>query len=327
MKKILPFIFVFALLAIACERTGHLRLPEHEIKLVVNAQWNPGIPMWVHLSRSYGTTELVNNNDLLIPDATVSIWENGVKLEDFIYRDTSRYELNRFGSDDTLLVKYGQYMHPARDTVKPGSHYQLRIHHPDYDDIVADCRVPTPVKIDTIRVFFDAVTETDLSNASTTYHIIEIQVDDPPGEDNYYGLNMTRVYTSPDSSHADTVIIHENIVPLVNSYGLNTLVPAGSIVFSDEGHDGEQISKLFYVIKRTQFSIQGDPLIPERYIFHLYSMNKSLAGYFEGRFKQDQELDQDNLLYVPGAASVSSNIEGGYGVFGAEVATTYTVSF
>ena len=324
-RNAILLIILLQSLIISCDRDANLRIPEHEPRLVVNAIWHPSEPMWVHVSRSHGITEEIDPNDLIIDDAVVELWENGVKLDNFEYRDTIRPEVGRYYYEDTSLVKYGQYFHPQHATPKPGKFYQLKVSHPDFEDVFAECRIPVSASIADITVEFDAVTETDVSGANTTYHVINATVIDPRGEENYYALSLIRVYKNTSFPNSDT--IYEGDIPLLDSYGLNTLVPKGSIIFSDENRDGKAFWELFFIRKIAYLSGGNGAPEPDRYIFTLFSMNKPLGKYIEGRYKQYLELGNENPFFAPGSAIIESNIEGGYGVFGASQAVQFEVIF
>jgi hypothetical protein len=318
-------LLIVLIFEIACEGSANLRIPAHEPKLVVNAQWSPGGQMWVHLSRSYATSELINRNDLLIPDAKVELWEDGVLQPTFKYFDTSRVEPSRFAYGDTFVAQYGQYMHPNLATVKSNAHYQLKIVHPEYPDVVAECRVPSAGQVEAISINFDTITVTGSSGFSISYDVINVTLKDTPGEENFYGLSLIAIYTGPNSQLTDTFFTGG--LELVESYTYRSLLPANTIIFDDRGKDGERISAEFFKPKTVYSSRFAGVPEPSRYIFILYSMNEALANYHNGIFKQRREQIQEDFLFATGATSIKTNIEGGYGVFGVEKATVYVIDF
>jgi hypothetical protein len=183
--------FILALfggsLLMSCESQGRLRLPEHESKLVVNAIWYPGYPVWVHVSRSFSSYETINPNELIIHDAEVELWKDGVSLGILSYVDTLVQEPEPYISPPRYItVRYGQYERPDIPAVEEGSIYQISVRHPEWDDVLAETYIPKPVPIDTVSITLDAVNELDFTGFTTTYHIIDSEFDDPADEENYY---------------------------------------------------------------------------------------------------------------------------------------------
>jgi hypothetical protein len=97
------------------------------------------------------------------------------------------------------------------------------------------------------------------------------------------------------------------------------------MIFNDEGHNGKRLRKTFAVGKRFQGTGAGqEPGEPTtKYTFVLYNLSESYAKYLDGQNLQSIAGEPDNPFIPAEGIIVESNIEGGYGVFGAESYTTY----
>ncbi|MDP5170579.1 MAG: DUF4249 domain-containing protein, partial [Bacteroidia bacterium] len=118
-------LYILALSAIllsACETNVDRPLPEHTAQLVLYSTMEPGDSVRLYLTRSYGPLERVTINDLLIDDAEVKFWINGVPMANVQYRDSASI----FGFGDSSAYYLG------RDAVvKTGDLVAVEASHPD----------------------------------------------------------------------------------------------------------------------------------------------------------------------------------------------------
>ena len=76
------------ILSLSCTRDLDIPFPEHEAQLTLNTFLVEGGIPFLQVSRSFGALETVTDSSILVKDATVELWKEGVKLSNLQFKDT-----------------------------------------------------------------------------------------------------------------------------------------------------------------------------------------------------------------------------------------------
>ncbi|MFK7969588.1 MAG: DUF4249 family protein [Bacteroidia bacterium] len=288
----------------------------HEPKIVINAIQHIGQPFYVHVSRSYQSYNPALGDTLFIDDARVEIWENGSLLSSLDYRDTLySAQTNPFTAPSSKY--FSHYESPADILVQEDRTYELRVFHDEYDDITAIITTPIIPKLDTPNVLFGLVSVSDIDGTDRRFDIIEVDIKDPAGSENWYSLDIDVVRTFPfDTMRLDT---SQAIgVSVVSQYSPGQLIFTGSYLSNDVGRNGQNFTLNFGINSRLIYSggSLSTVLYPNEITFRLNTYERSAAAFFKG-IEDQRQASGTNPFLGPEALEIPSNIDGGYGVFGA----------
>lgn len=312
----------------ACEKDIIIELDDHEPKLVVNAMQELGEPLWVNVSRSYAFTENPTTREITIKNAEVEMFENGASLGIFKYKDTLTY-IPRFSfGTDSILEYFGIYYAPSGAVAISGATYEVRVSHPDFEPASARFIMPSKVVLDTAEVELNAIRSINPSGFEEIFNIATIQFQDPQDELNCYKLGLLAFLDgTPFGASVDTfsyvyLEIIDDWVPtqqVERSY---------NYFFSDANYTGQAINQDFAIpisstITNNLVTTQARPI---KYVFFLTTMSCELAEFMDGALRQSRSISF-NPLFTGEAVFIPSNIEGGYGVFGGTVKSSFEVVF
>ncbi|PSR14820.1 MAG: hypothetical protein DA408_10160 [Bacteroidetes bacterium] len=168
---LLSWLFIGA----TCERTVELDIDQPPARLVVNSSFTLGQKVAVSVSKSLGILD--NSLPEYLVDASVTVYQGDTFLEELV-----------------LYIDPAPRIPPYYTTVdfepKPGVTYTIRVEAPGFEPVVAHSFIPQPVVFSRLGV--SQIEELPGSEAFSKVFAYEVQLDfvDPPGEENYYHLNI-----------------------------------------------------------------------------------------------------------------------------------------
>lgn len=235
---------------------------------------------------------IVDENDL-----DIRLRSNGEDLTTFQHIP----EEDRFGSRsvfDTvpwtgpLYPGQVNYRSPQAGTIlQPGVTYQLAIDHPRLGEFLIEERMPEKVTEASARV-----SEVLTNSSNSTYRSVNLTFQDPPGEDNYYFIQVTT-----DSLGSGLLTLDDTDPRTPEGERLRS-----SLFFSDSGADGQVIELDFAAFVIFEESVS------ELTIFSVsegwYRFMESYQRYFEVAEDLNDGLTEPFQLY--------SNVPDGFGYFG-----------
>ena len=200
MKKY--FLYILALFTIcACSQDLEVPFPKHQPKLTLNAFLVEGGGFNLLISRSFGTNEalgagdFLDEEDLIIADATVEVWKEGKPFTTLHYADTlvidtfgifREYQGGLFYQQDSFLQR-SYFPRTSIPALKAFDNYEFKATHPLYGNASATVKVMPRPEVLAIRVVKDSVTVKDLkNNFECTLTAILVTLKDPEEVDNAY---------------------------------------------------------------------------------------------------------------------------------------------
>lgn len=308
--KIRFIIIICLFLFKGCDRETELEIPYSGDKMVIYSFLSTDQPIKVRLSKS---RPLDSGLVTYIKDATIKLYENNIHIED-------------------LICNY-DYVSPSNFMCKGGTEYTLYIYHKKLGTSKASTEIPTPTPI--------KVVDTSSMNKLYTWRSldvhrgreeifllsglrsvleIKIEINDPPGEKNYYILDVDGppfeaeipepgIYSIPFSYDSeeemiDGWIVNRNVSPYVTW--------VYSAYFSDRFFNGKNFIFTIYVLK--------EYVINSRIHIKLYTINEEYYNYIKS--VQEWEENKDNPFSEP--VIIYSNVVNGMGILGG--ASCYTDS-
>lgn len=293
---------LLALLAalVACEREVEAPLPGHQARLVANALLVSDEPARIIVSRSFGMDEPYNGESVYLTDATVTLSRDGQAPENLTYRELDEEAFGYFSSQVAV----------------PGSHYVLRVSHPDYPELQQEMVMPARPRVTDIQVELGA----RLNPLSYRVDEITYALLDPADTANYYAL---AVGFWPDSANPDIPF------PLTHYWGplgsesdldLAADLAQGYSVVRDDHFDGQAAHLRFesaFFGGFSRYPLTEDELQQGYLVLQLISLNEPAYRYGAEldwhRFSRNL-LSQTNLGGNIFPITSYSNAAGGFGV-------------
>lgn len=289
LKYILLFVSVVSIFFSSCDEDSFsqvvtIDIPEHTplpaLKLQL-LQGDASINVLVSNSKSILDPE----SDYDLPtDAEVQLLKNGSPFLDLVFDPMTKLYLGAI--DDGINMESGDI-------------YQLSAKLKDFDLVTAEQMVPPQPLIVGAEYEIEGTIDPD------GYRVDELIVDledAAPGEINYYGVNLFKVYYDIDFN-GDTIGVYRNEVGLDSNDPLLEYGSAYGLIFNDEVFSGGAYQLRCY----TYYSL-GDEGELEVEVYQLtkdaFLFTRSLNQYYDAL---------GNPFAEP--VTVHNNIEGGYGVF------------
>ncbi len=317
MKHLLFFI-CFGCVLSACEVEVDRPLPEHTPQMVFQGFMTPGDSVRLYLSRSYGPLEQVQIRDLLVDDAAVRFWINGVEMSQVIYRDTLISSFQELRS--------GYYL--GKDaTIPPGSRIDVEATHPDFGTARAGTTLPTPARILKVETIQNAFRQVFGNDDTYTQSILRVSFEDPAGEPNFYRiLNAFIIYRRPDQPNQ------------LRSQGLSVYGPAlassdggfeaVTLYATDETMDGQVVTADFLCEFPDAYSPidQWQEVLVDSLFLEVEYANQDYGEFQEKLFLQSQSVGGGISITPPEPVELYDNVEGGYGSIGGYVVKSDTIT-
>lgn len=293
---------VFALSFLALTLTSCVKILNDDLaskpsKLVLNAAISPDSALTVNLSHTFNIFEDESNKNLpFVDSAQIGLFENGNYL----------FDLENLG--------YGYYIKKDFYPVI-GEEYSFKASHKNFEKIESKTAIPQKVAI----VSFDTLSieiEDEYTGHETQY-IGKLKYNDPAGISNQYQLSCRIWYKD---QHGDEVWYDQAIwVPESETMLFDNAY--GSLLWSDKYSDGKEVELRFvfhYSYYYKQRKLQENDYV--RFTFFFQSINHDYYTYLKSLNLYYETGGSENPFSEP--VVIFSNIENGYGIFGAYSADT-----
>lgn len=293
MKKYPIYILLTAILFASCdgalEQVVTLDIPEHESQIAINGHFaQDEFFLNLLVAQSRGILDTANYKSL--QDAKVKLFHENNLLFDFEYND----EIDRFYKENTSPL--------------PEGNYRLEISHPDYKSVMVTQEMPKAVPV----VSVDYNKEGTLSPDGERVDELQIVIDDPASEDNFYSIQAEIYY----SYQGDTTV-YSNRIYLDSNDPIVSYSEDGPI-FSDGTFNGRKQTLLFfnynYFGEEAEFKkidIFVQTLTEDRFLYL-----RSLDAYYNA---------DGNPFAEP--VVVHNNVENGFGIFSLGNRNRFTFEF
>lgn len=302
------FLLTLSILLINSCQIEDVEIPDTGRKIVINGLISTDSLLNVRISGSYYLKD--NSHPMTafpeFDSAEACIYKNGICID-------SLYHKNKETTYDEVYPASNYNSYTTKP--QPGNEYLIKVKRPGFPDATAVTVIPRMVKIERV----------DTSRIRTVHSVFRmncsLEFNDPPGEKNYYLVNMIRAsILKPRKGYmafnCNDPIIEEEL-------GSNSM--AGEVLkygyaFSDKLIEGKKYNL------GISFSIQpywDNPLNPNPRNSYIYYFR--LISITEDFYRFIHTLNLFNETYMNPLAEpvmVHSNVTGGYGIFsGAAVAS------
>jgi hypothetical protein len=248
----------------------------------------------VQLGQNFGILETVPYDKWFLKDGSIEIFENNQSV------------LKYLENNDLGITVYNTLVSP--NLFLAGKTYELRVKHPDFEDVTATQKMPSELSVEYARYRENAGTSSDPD--LTPLEAIDVLINDKAGEKNYYELevlanypqieyyidSLTGIYTF------DTVGYYEYSAYPESPEDINAVLGAGNtLLISDNEFDGQKYKFSFrkYRGSDKKFTVYVRSITEESYQYSASAKRKSDA--------------EDNPLAEP--VNSFSNLKGGIGIF------------
>ncbi|MBX2872444.1 MAG: DUF4249 domain-containing protein [Saprospiraceae bacterium] len=254
-------------------------IPAHESALAVKALFQQSeTELEVFLANSLG---IIDKTDFdLQQDALVELFEDGQLIQTF------QYDPARLSFIAKLDNGFG----------KAGASYRIQLSAEQYPIAQAIQAMPAAVPLISGQLKPGGA----ISEDGERVDAIELEFQDPIGEENYYGISATEKFTYFDGvdsvSYRSSTYLDSND-PLISFAG------DGILIVSDKAFNGKKYKLLLYTYENSTadgITIQFLSMTKDMFLYY-----RSLDDYYEAK---------DNPFAEP--VNVHSNIESGHGIFG-----------
>lgn len=285
----------------ACEQIIEPDLPEHTPRLVLQAFFTPDSTWVAFVGRSAGILESQPERERAVAEATVEL----------LVGDRVIDELEFFQEERLYVWEKG--------ALQAGESYSLRVSAPGFATIQATDAIPrlVPTAIASYRINTSADSESRISGDFS----IKLEIQDPPGETNYYQI---RFFRSGHRLGRDEEPFEESFYTVEESF--STQDP--SIIADNDVDDFIEELSTAPFFKDTLFDgqthvieLSGDYDAPEHSRFYIQVLYVSETYYEYLKSARLHNSTQDNPFAEP--VSVYSNVENGYGIFAGYSSQTF----
>ena len=309
MKTALPLLPFLAVLC-ACEQVIEPDLPEHRPRLVLQAFFTSDGAWTAHVGRSSGILETRSvHGGSLVDDAAVELLAGD--------RVVGKLEFNY------TVVAYVFEGGP----LQAGETYSLRVAAPGFETVRATDTVPGPVQT-SVRLSRPHAAGSE-SGAGRDFSI-ELEIQDPPGEANYYQISLFRVYEGREEEDE----ARDRIPAFRREEYLSTRDPS---ILADNSVDGSPFEEGDFEGKAPYFrdtlfdgktheielssDFDGHPDFSE---IRLQVLHISEAFYEYLKTARLHRDTLDNPFAEP--LNVYGNVENGYGIFAGYSSQTFELT-
>lgn len=294
MKHYIP-IYLLAVLLAACETVVDVKLPPHEAQLVAHSLFVPDSLWRVNVSTTAPTTGFQEPG--FVDDATVEIWDGDRHVE--------------------RLTPIGQGTYTsAANRPAPDKTYTLRVSAPAMGSSEGTSAVPLAARVTAFNQ--QNIEEDTGGNFGRRIMRIELTVDDPAGDRNYYGLQVLQhrlvvnSATGEVSSLPQTTFTFASNDPALGE--ADVFDPEkkryDEAIFSDDLFDGRPHT-LDFEIEYTVDLRDTDVKIERSFVVLFMAVSADYFNYW--KTAELQNTVGDNPFAEP--VRVHSNMTGGLGIF------------
>ena len=289
MKIKINYIFLSCIIAIlfaSCEKEVNIDLPYEGDKIVLNSFMMKDSLIYVRLTNS---TQLANTSSFPIPaGARVDLYENDVIKETLVRR-----------------FIFGKEYFVSASKAAGGKKYTMKASATGLDNAEGTDTIPT-------KPSFVPVEFKETPGSSNHQARLVINLNDPPGEKNYYRLRLYSVDTNLSSVGPRLLVDKDNFIyfkvdNIASNYDFDIFggdIDYWQIYFPDDKFDGRNVS---LTINISNFFTNVQYLAPE-----LVHLTRDSYRYLQSSGNQ---FDNEGNPFTE-AVVVYNNIKGGYGIVG-----------
>jgi len=271
---------------VSCEKIITVKLPEHVPQLVVNGLLNPNDRVSVLVTRTSPILE-IHPKDLSINNASVSLYREGVFLENLSY------------------TQEGTYL--ASASIKPQilKSYHFLVSAPGFETVeTIPEKVPKAVKLKSFTFDNDGL---EAVNHGMTAGVFTWNFDQDPAKENFYGIDI--VPFKPGNEASSSL---KWFPDFDEEFGSICGIISGRIALSFPGTclrgSGSETVR---VANETTYSTQDGPTPFEYLEVTLYNISPSYYAYMKSII-QAEGLE----LAFSTPDTLFTNVQGGYGLIG-----------
>ena len=298
----------------SCEQVIEPDLPEHTPRLVLHAFFTADGIWTAYVGRSSGILESRPRDERSVADASVELLAGDRVIEEMKFLEAARV----YAFEDS--------------TLEVGETYSLQVSVPGFTTIRATDAIPGPVPTSILSYR----TDTSVRSGSETSRefLIELEIQDPPDEANYYQISMYQVATGRGVwryegilSTKDPSIVADNGVdesPVEGESFSGEAPYFKDTLFDGRTHEIELTYGGVSVLREdiAQGSeVAEDDQGPSNLKTYLQILYISAAYYEYLKTARLHDSTRDNPFAEP--LSVYSNVENGYGIFAGYSSQTF----
>ena len=313
MKSILRCLALLFALS-SCEQVIEPDLPEHTPRLVLHAFFTADGIWTAYVGRSSGILESRPLHERSVEDAVVELLAGDRVVEEMKFLEAARV----YAFEDS--------------TLEAGETYSLQVSAPGFATIRATDAIPKPVPTSILSYRTDTSVRSE-SETSREFSI-ELEIQDPPGEANYYQISMYQVSTGRGIwryegilSTKDPSIIADNGVdesPVEGESFSGEAPYFKDALFDGRTHKIELTYDGVSVLREDiawEAEVAEDDQGPPNLKTYLQVLYISAAYYEYLKTARLHDYTRDNPFAEP--LSVYSNVENGYGIFAGYSSQTF----
>lgn len=235
----------------------------------------------------------------IIPNASVSLWEDGVEIRQLSYRPDREMYVNGFHNFIS------------------GKTYQLRVSAPGYADVVAEDKMPNAPKNCSYTLKRNARQMNLEQNAMMWYDELTLNFEDDGSQENYYSLRFAYQlldlieFGNDVFSFGLTVYSNDPDLEQEDSDPLNPQsgLFRSKVYFGDKNFNGKKKQLIFYL---PNGNASPDPM-PSTMVFYFAFENLSENAYKYERTNQLYWQSEGNPFSEP--VQIHQNVKNGVGNF------------
>lgn len=316
MRSTLQILLLVAMAAlVSCETNVNIPFPEHTPRLVVYGFFEPDSIVKVYVARSYGLNETVVSGELVIQDAEVELWVDGVFAENLSYQD-SAFRLSQIfpflSNNDTIIT--GRYESQYRVPDRPTS-FEIRVKHPDYETAIGTVQSFNPPVVDSVRLVQRFVSYTDPLDPGFTYYysLLSLRLQDNGNEANGYSFRLKGSFLTPQTG--DTLYTWDSfLTPAV--LGASGYEFASDSYILDTAWNGRSIRLDFLLNLENYLGSTPNDTVD----WNEFTIEANALSQEEVEFDRKRGLQQNSSgfdFFPPEPVVVRGNVVGGYGFLSA----------
>ena len=303
--RLLPLLIALS----ACTQVIEPDLPEHPPRLVLHAFFTSDGAWTAHVGRSFGILEPQSvPGRRAVADAEVELLAGD--------RVAGELEFN----DAAQVYVFGD------SALQAGETYSLQVSAPGFAPIRATDTVPKPVQTSILSYR----TSSRPGSETTRDYSIKLEIQDPPGEANYYQISMYRIYTGRGASRSEVYLSTKDPSILADNSVDGSPFEEGNFegsapYFRDTLFEGRAHEIELSTDFDSEIQLAGDfDSEPDLSGMYLQVLHISEAYYEYLKSARLHDFTRDNPFAEP--LNVYGNVENGYGIFAGYSSRTFELT-
>lgn len=291
-------IMIFLSCAWACTKTGKVKLPPYEPRLVLHGYVEAGDTFRIALGKTMPQDRVVQPKDTYITNGWVVLYENDVFVDSLKYNGVKE----RYVSSKVIAVS--------------GKVYRVRAGAAGFPDVEAFTTAPSPVNITSVT----RIKNTRRTSSGSMLDDLKFSVNDPAGTNFYLasitilnGINCVYTYDPAVERYTTDLITFES----------GNCIDDDMILYTDRSFNG--------TIKEITLSLHSESLnsftdasgtVYWPYIKQ-YNISEEYYRYLKTSVYQDQIFEEGSLTTE--SRTPRGNVKNGFGLFTVFAAVTDTI--